>query len=105
MKKLLILADGLHLQDGVHLKLGKILSLAVFLMVLFASSGQQAKSEVPNGDGDLLWERGLSGRSVNDAVFHPINGGLPKMYESSDLGTILSQSICKALSLIILADF
>jgi len=41
----LVLADGLHLQDGVHLKLGKILSLAVFLMVLFASSGQRLYSQ------------------------------------------------------------
>jgi len=45
MKKLLVLADVLHLADVGHLKLGKIFNLAIFLMVLFAS-GLQAKSEV-----------------------------------------------------------
>ena len=54
---------------------GKLLTLAVFLLVLFAT-GEQAKAEIPNGDGDLLWERGLNGRTVNDAVFHPINGNI-----------------------------
>ncbi len=53
----------------------KLLTLAMFLLVLFAS-GQQAKADVPNGDGDLLWERKLNGRTVNDAVFHPINGNI-----------------------------
>ncbi len=53
----------------------KLLTLAVFVLVLFGS-GQRAKAEVPNGDGDLLWERGLNGRTVNDAVFHPINGNI-----------------------------
>jgi hypothetical protein len=53
----------------------KLFTLAVFVLVLFAG-GQQAKAEIPNGDGDLLWERGLNGRTVNDAVFHPINGNI-----------------------------
>jgi len=53
----------------------KLLTLAVFVSLLFAISGQ-AKAEIPNGDGDLLWERGLNGRTVNDAVFHPINGNI-----------------------------
>ena len=65
MKKLLILADGLHLQDGVHLKLGKILSLAVILLALSAF-GQQAKSE----DG-VIWTKDFSPYKLLNAVFSP----------------------------------
>jgi hypothetical protein len=43
-------------------------------MVLFGS-GHQAKSEVTNGDGDVLWEKELN-EHLNDAVFHPINGNI-----------------------------
>ena len=54
------------------------------LLALLLLSGQTIFSQIdtiPNGDGDLLWEVPLydsagGGRSVNDAVFHPINGNI-----------------------------
>ena len=63
------------MKNYYHYDFSKLFTLAVFVLVLFAG-GQQAKAEIPNGDGDLLWERGLNGRTVNDAVFHPINGNI-----------------------------
>jgi hypothetical protein len=54
-----------------------VLWLAVFLFSLLTTTYAQ---EIPNGDGDLLWERSLKidgkGRNVNDAKFHPINGNI-----------------------------
>jgi hypothetical protein len=65
MKKILVYPDVPHFRSVAHLKLGKILSLAIFLMVLFAS-GQQAKSE----DG-IIWTKDFFPYKLLNAVFSP----------------------------------
>jgi len=50
--------------------------LAIFLFSLLCQGQNAMAQEIPNGDGDLLWERPLKGRNVNDAKFHPINGNI-----------------------------
>jgi len=50
--------------------------LAIFLFSLLCQGQNAMAQEIPNGDGDLLWERPLNGRTVNDAKFHPINGNI-----------------------------
>ncbi|OGU55975.1 MAG: hypothetical protein A2X64_08880 [Ignavibacteria bacterium GWF2_33_9] len=53
------------------------LGIALIVSLIAALGGQNAMAqEIPNGDGDLLWERPLNGRTVNDAKFHPINGNI-----------------------------
>ncbi len=82
----------------------KLLTLAMFLLVLFAS-GQQAKADVPNGDGDLLWERKLNGRTVNDAVFHPIKRKYTAVYPNpSEDKIIIPFDTVKPIINIILYD-
>jgi hypothetical protein len=61
MKKLLVYPDVPHFRSVAHLKLGKIFSLAVFLMVLFAS-GQQAKSEELD-TAKIIWTTTLQNQS------------------------------------------
>ena len=51
-------------------------TLSLYLFVLIALTSALFSQEIPNGDGDLLWERPLNGRTVNDAKFHPINGNI-----------------------------
>jgi hypothetical protein len=51
-------------------------TLSLYLFVLIALTSALFSQEIPNGDGDLLWERSLGGRFVNDAKFHPINGNI-----------------------------
>jgi len=58
--------------NNLHNSTRKALWLVIFLFA-FATTFAQ---EIPNGDGDLLWERPLNGRTLNDAKFHPINGNI-----------------------------
>jgi len=51
----------------------RALLLAIFLFSLLNVAHAQ---EIPNGDGDLLWEKSIYPRFVNDAKFHPINGNI-----------------------------
>jgi 6-phosphogluconolactonase (cycloisomerase 2 family) len=51
-------------------------TLSLYLIVIIALTSALLAQEIPNGDGDLLWERSLGGRFVNDAKFHPINGNI-----------------------------
>jgi hypothetical protein len=59
-----------------HFKFKAALWFAIFLFSLLCQ-GQNAKAqEIPNGDNDVLWERGLIGHDLGDARFHPINGNI-----------------------------
>jgi WD40 repeat protein len=51
-------------------------TLSLYLIVLIALTSALFSQEIPNGDGDLLWERSIYPRFVNDAKFHPINGNI-----------------------------
>jgi hypothetical protein len=55
-------------------------TLSLYLFILIALTPALFSQEIPNGDGDLLWERSLIvdgiSRTVNDAKFHPINGNI-----------------------------
>ncbi len=50
-------------------------NLVLLLMLLFCGSGLLSE-EIPNGDGDLIWEQDISPRFVRDAKFHPITGNI-----------------------------
>ncbi len=57
-------------------KLEKVMkNLVLLLMLLFCGSSLFAE-EIPNGDGDLIWEQDISPRFVRDAKFHPITGNI-----------------------------
>ncbi len=49
--------------------------LVLLLMLLFWGSSLFAE-EIPNGDGDLIWEQDIYPRFVRDAKFHPITGNI-----------------------------
>jgi WD40 repeat protein len=55
-------------------------TLSLYLFVLIALTSALFSQEIPNGDGDVLWERSLKidgkWRNVLDAKFHPINGNI-----------------------------
>ncbi len=44
-------------------------------LLLLCGSGLLSE-EIPNGDGDLIWEQDISPRFVRDAKFHPITGNI-----------------------------
>ncbi len=50
-------------------------NLVLLLMLLFCGSSLFAE-EIPNGDGDLIWEQDIYPRFVRDAKFHPIKGNI-----------------------------
>jgi hypothetical protein len=51
-------------------------TLSLYFIVIIALTSALFSQEIPNGDGDLLWERSIYPRFVNDAKFHPINGNI-----------------------------
>ncbi len=57
-------------------KLEKVMKkLVLLLMLLFCGSGLFSE-EIPNGDGDLIWEQDIYPGVVRDAKFHPITGNI-----------------------------
>jgi len=51
-------------------------NVLLLVFILFSLLNVAPAQEIPNGDGDLLWERSIYPRFVNDAKFHPINGNI-----------------------------